>query len=160
VLLTTGGASVGDHDYVQEAFKACGVKIDFWKIALRPGKPFMYGRKGRTHVLGLPGNPVSALVTARIFLKPLLDKMMGLSVEEHTTTAILDGHLDANDGRQDYMRATLRIAADGRRIVSPFSMQDSSMQRTLQLSQALIIRAPHAPEVQTGAEIPVLLLDF
>jgi molybdopterin molybdotransferase len=160
VLMTTGGASVGDHDYVQEAFKACGVKIDFWKIALRPGKPFMYGRKGRTHVMGLPGNPVSALVTARIFLKPLLDKVMGLSTEEVATTAILDGHLDANDGRQDYMRATLRIAADGRRIVSPFSMQDSSMQRTLQLSQALIIRAPHAPEVQTGAEIPILLLDF
>ncbi len=82
VLLTTGGASVGDHDYVQEAFKACGIKIGFWKIALRPGKPFMYGRKGRTHVMGLPGNPVSALVTARIFLKPLLNAMTGRPTDE------------------------------------------------------------------------------
>jgi molybdopterin molybdotransferase len=160
VLVTTGGASVGDHDYVQEAFKACGVKIDFWKIALRPGKPFMYGRKGKTHVMGLPGNPVSALVTARIFLKPLLDTMMGLPVDEQTTTAILDGKLGANDSRQDYMRATLKIGADGRRFVSPFSTQDSSMQRTLQSSQALIIRPPNAAAAQSGDEIPIVLLDF
>lgn len=160
ILLTTGGASVGDHDYVQEAFKACGVKINFWKIALRPGKPFMYGRKDKTHVMGLPGNPVSALVTALIFLKPLLDFMTGLPVLNETTTAILEGHLEANDGRQDYMRATLKIAPDGRRIVSPFAAQDSSMQRTLQSSQALIVRPPDAPAAQSGAEIPVLLLDF
>lgn len=160
ILLTTGGASVGDHDYVQEAFKACGVKINFWKIALRPGKPFMYGRKDKTHVMGLPGNPVSALVTALIFLKPLLDLMTGLPVHKETTTAILEGHLEANDGRQDYMRATLKIAPDGRRIVSPFAAQDSSMQRTLQSSQALIVRPPDAPAAQSGAEIPVLLLDF
>ncbi len=160
ILLTTGGASVGDHDYVQEAFKACGVKINFWKIALRPGKPFMYGRKDKTHVMGLPGNPVSALVTALIFLKPLLDLMTGLPVQNETTTAILDGHLEANDSRQDYMRATLKIAPDGRRIVSPFAAQDSSMQRTLQSSQALIVRPPHAPAAHSGTEIPVLLLDF
>jgi molybdopterin molybdotransferase len=160
VLLTTGGASVGDHDYVQEAFKACGVKIDFWKIALRPGKPFMYGRKGRTHVMGLPGNPVSALVTARIFLKPLLDQMTGLPPSEPETTALLEGHLQVNDHRQDYMRATVKIAPDGQRKVMPFSAQDSSMQRTLQSSQALIIRQPHAPAAQTGDSVSVLLLDF
>ena len=160
VLLTTGGASVGDHDYVQEAFKAAGVKIGFWKIALRPGKPFMYGRKGKTHVMGLPGNPVSALVTARIFLKPLLDRMMGLPDPNGETTAILDGALPENDHRQDYMRATMTIAADGRRIVSPFQAQDSSMQRTLQSSQALIIRPPNAPAAKTGDSVSVLLLDF
>jgi molybdopterin molybdotransferase len=160
VLLTTGGASVGDHDYVQEAFKACGIKIGFWKIALRPGKPFMYGRKGKTHVMGLPGNPVSALVTARIFLKPLLNVMAAISAEEPTTTAILQGGLPANDQRQDYMRATLSIAADGRRTVSPFTAQDSSMQRTLQSSQALIIRPPGAAEATSGDIIPVLMLDF
>jgi molybdopterin molybdotransferase len=160
ILLTTGGASVGDHDYVQAAFKACGVNIGFWKIALRPGKPFMYGRKGKTHVMGLPGNPVSALVTARIFLKPLLDRFSGLPdvVAEHT--AVLDGVLPANDHRQDYMRATLVVGPDGRRIVSPFAAQDSSMQRTFQSSQALIIRPPYAPEAQNGDSVSVLLLDF
>jgi molybdopterin molybdotransferase len=160
ILLTTGGASVGDHDYVQAAFKACGVNIGFWKIALRPGKPFMYGRKGNTHVMGLPGNPVSALVTARIFLKPLLDRFSGLPdvVAEHT--AVLDGVLPANDHRQDYMRATLVVGPDGRRIVSPFAAQDSSMQRTFQSSQALIIRPPYAPEAQNGDSVSVLLLDF
>jgi molybdopterin molybdotransferase len=160
VLLTTGGASVGDHDYVQAAFKASGVKIGFWKIALRPGKPFMYGRKGRTHVMGLPGNPVSALVTARIFLKPLLDVMMGLPASDVRMTAVLKGTLPANDHRQDYMRATLTVAEDGRRTVSPFSAQDSSMQRTLQSSQALIMREPMASAAQDGDSVSVLLLDF
>jgi molybdopterin molybdotransferase len=160
VLLTTGGASVGDHDYVQAAFKACGVKIGFWKIALRPGKPFMYGRKGKTHVMGLPGNPVSALVTARIFLKPLLDRITGLPDGNVDTTAVLDGTLPANDHRQDYVRATLSMASNGLRLVSPFHAQDSSMQRTLQSSQALIIRAPNALEAQKGALVSVLLLDF
>lgn len=160
VLLTTGGASVGDHDYVQAAFKACGVKIDFWKIALRPGKPFMYGRKGRTHVMGLPGNPVSALVTARIFLKPLLDAFAGLSAREQLHTAVLNGNLPLNDNRQDYMRATLSLEADGRRIVTPFGLQDSSMQRTLQSSQALIVREPFAPAAASGALVSIILLDF
>jgi molybdopterin molybdotransferase len=160
VLLSTGGASVGDHDYVQEAFEACGIKIGFWKIALRPGKPFMYGRKGKTHVMGLPGNPVSALVTARIFLLPLLNIMLGQPQETAATTAILNGSLPANDKRQDYMRATLSIASNGRRTVSPFAAQDSSMQRILQSSNALIIRPPDAPAAQNGDEIPILILDF
>jgi molybdopterin molybdotransferase len=160
VLLTTGGASVGDHDYVQAAFRACGVNIGFWKIALRPGKPFMYGRKGKTHVMGLPGNPVSALVTARIFLKPLLDRLMGLPDMMLNHTAILDGTLSANDHRQDYLRATLVVASDGRRTVTPYSAQDSSMQRVLQSSHALIIRPPNAAEAQKGDSVSVLLLDF
>jgi molybdopterin molybdotransferase len=160
VLLTTGGASVGDHDYVQAAFKACGVKIDFWKIAMRPGKPFMYGRKGRTHVMGLPGNPVSALVTARLFLKPLLDAMQGLAVEEMESTAVLIGDLPENDQRQDYIRATLEVASDGRRTVRPFAAQDSSMQRIMQSSQVLIVRAPHAAEAHSADSVSVLLLDF
>ncbi len=160
VLLTTGGASVGDHDYVQAAFRACGVNIDFWKIALRPGKPFMYGRKGKTHVMGLPGNPVSALVTARIFLKPLLDRFSGLPDVNLETTAILDGHLPANDHRQDYMRATMTVEPNGKRTVSAFTAQDSSMQRTLQSSQALIVRPPNAPAARTGDSVSVLLLDF
>ncbi len=160
ILLTTGGASVGDHDYVQEAFKACGVKIGFWKIALRPGKPFMYGRKGKTHVLGLPGNPVSALLTARIFLRPLMNVMQGLAAAEAPTLASLATGLPANDERQDYMRANLEISPDGTRQVSVHTAQDSSMQRLLQSSQALIIRLPHAPSAEIGELVPVLLLDF
>ena len=160
VLLTTGGASVGDHDYVQAAFKACGVNIAFWKIALRPGKPFMYGRKGRTHVMGLPGNPVSALVTARIFLRPLMNVMQGLAPEETPTLARLAMALPVNDGRQDYMRATLQIAPDGTRHVCVQASQDSSMQRLLQSSHCLIVRPPHAPAAEIGALVPVILLDF
>ena len=160
VLLTTGGASVGDHDYVQEAFKACGVKIGFWKIALRPGKPFMYGRKGKTHVMGLPGNPVSALVTAQIFLRPLMNVMQGLPGSETPAFAKLSTALPANDARQDYMRATLELASDGSRQVSAYTAQDSSMQRLLQSSQALIIRPPNAPSAEIGELVPVLLLDF
>jgi molybdopterin molybdotransferase len=160
LLLTTGGASVGDHDHVQAAFKACGVAINFWKIALRPGKPFMYGRKGHTHVMGLPGNPVSALVTARIFMKPLLQAMAGLAVAEPTLTASLNGTLPANDDRQDYVRATMKVEADGHRIVSPFAAQDSSMQRVLQNANAFIVRAPGAAAVQHGDDVPILLIDF
>ena len=160
VLLTTGGASVGDHDYVQEAFKACGVKIGFWKIALRPGKPFMYGRKGKQHVLGLPGNPVSALVCARLFLKPLLDALQGLPPEDVATTARLGTAMTANDSRQDYVRAKLEIAPDGSRTATPFNKQDSSMQRTFRDAHCLIIRAPNAPEAAAGTLIPILNLDF
>lgn len=160
VLVSTGGASVGDTDFVQEAFKASGVRIDFWKIALRPGKPFMYGRKGKTHVMGLPGNPVSALITARIMLKPLIAAMQGLPTGEPEVLARLATALPANDGRQDYIRATLSVDPDGRRTATPFAAQDSSMQRTLQLSQALIIRPPEAPAAPVGTQVPVLILDF
>lgn len=160
ILLTTGGASVGDHDYVQEAFKACGIAIDFWKIAMRPGKPFMYGRKGKLHVMGLPGNPVSALVTARLFLKPLIDALLGLPPETVPPHGILTAPLAANDERQDYIRATLAIDSHGRRSVSPFPVQDSSMQRTMQQAQCLIIRPPLAPAAQPGQSVPILLIDF
>ncbi len=160
ILISTGGASVGDTDFVQEAFKACGVKIAFWMIAIRPGKPFMYGRKGKTHVMGLPGNPVSALITARIFLKPLIAAMLGLPTGEPETLARLTAAMPANDGRQDYVRASLSIAPDGTRTAAPFAAQDSSMQRTLQRSQALIVRPPNAPAAEANSLVPVLILDF
>ncbi len=160
ILVTTGGASVGDHDFVQEAFQACGITLQFWKIAMRPGKPFKYGRKGKLHVMGLPGNPVSALVTARLFLKPLVDTLHGLPRSEDITHAVLERAMPANDSRQDYVRATLRHSAEGRRHVAPIAVQDSSMQRTLQGAQCLIIRAPHAEAATIGQLVPVLLLDF
>ncbi len=160
VLMTTGGASVGDHDYVQEAFKACGVKIGFWKVALRPGKPFMYGRKGKTHVMGLPGNPVSALVTARLFFTPLIKALQSLPTEDKTVTARLAIALAGNDERRDYIRATLSESEDGIRLVTPYVTQDSSMQRTLQSSDALILREPFAAASEAGSPVKVLILDF
>ncbi|MGH6821154.1 MAG: molybdopterin molybdotransferase MoeA, partial [Methylocella sp.] len=160
VLVTTGGASVGEHDFVREALKRSGVKLDFWKIAMRPGKPFMYGRRGRQHVMGLPGNPVSALVCARLFFKPLLCALLGLPVEEPLTQARLETPMKANDGRQDYVRASLSVAEDGSRTVTPFAKQDSSMQRTFREAHCLIIRPPHAGEAQAGAMAPILMLDF
>ena len=160
ILITTGGASVGDHDYVQEALKKSGIKIDFWKIALRPGKPLMFGTKGKLRVLGLPGNPVSALVCARIFLQPLLNEIQGQSDEHSTNTARLGAALAPNDNRQDYLRATLEYTADGSRVATPFSKQDSSMQRTLRNADCLIIREPNAPLAAAGTLVSVLMLDF
>jgi molybdopterin molybdotransferase len=160
ILVTTGGASVGDHDYVQEALKNQGVAIDFWKIAMRPGKPFMYGRRKGQHVLGLPGNPVSALVCARLFLKPLIDALLGLAVSDDLVEARLGAPMKENDMRQDYVRATLDIAPGGCRIVIPFAKQDSSMQRTFREAHALIVRPPHAPAASQGDVVKILRLDF
>ncbi len=159
ILVSSGGASVGDHDFVQEALKRSGVKLNFWRIAMRPGKPFMYGRRGRQHVMGLPGNPVSALVCARLFLKPLLDALLGLP-DEAPMEARLAAPMKANDGRRDYVRASLSVAVDGARTVTPFAKQDSSMQRTFREAHCLIIRPPHAPEAQAGEMAPILMLDF
>ena len=160
ILVTTGGASVGDHDYVQEALRNSGVAIDFWKIAMRPGKPFMYGRRKGQHVLGLPGNPVSALVCARLFLKPLIEAMLGLPMAEDLVEARLGAPMKANDQRQDYVRATLSEDAGGGRIATPFDRQDSSMQRTFREAQALIVRPPHAPAASQHDVVKILRLDF
>jgi len=160
LLITTGGASVGDHDFVQQALKDSGFKMGFWKIAMRPGKPLMFGTQGKFLALGLPGNPVAAMVCARLFVYPLLCKMMGTAADQPEATAILDVDLPANDERQDYVRATLTDLPDGRRTVKPAAIQDSSMQRTLRDAQALIVRPPHAQAVQKGDVVPLLLLDF
>lgn len=157
ILITTGGASVGDHDYVQEALKKSGVKIYFWKIAMRPGKPFMFGTQARLRVLGLPGNPVAALVCAQLFLKPLIEKMLGLELPVQPLLARLTLDLPANDQRQDYLRASLHHAADGARSVTPFPKQDSSMQRVMRDAGCLVIRPPFAPEVKAGDLVEILL---
>jgi molybdopterin molybdotransferase len=160
ILITTGGASVGDHDYVQEALKNSGVNIDFWKIAMRPGKPFMYGRRKGQHVLGLPGNPVSALVCAMLFLKPLLNRLSGLPATDDLVEARLGAAMKENDTRQDYVRATVSTAPDGSRVATPFAKQDSSMQRTFREAHALIVRPPHAPAARVGDTVQILPLDF
>ncbi len=159
ILITTGGASVGDHDFVQEALGKAGVKIDFWKIAMRPGKPFMFGTKGKLRVLGLPGNPVAALVCAQLFLKPLIAAMLNVNVEAPAHTAILTTDLPTNDRRQDYLRSTLHIAPDGSRHVAAVAKQDSSMQRIMRNAQCLIIRKPFAPAAKAGDVVDILLLD-
>ena len=160
MLVTTGGASVGDHDLVIEGLQTRGLIVDFWQIAMRPGKPLLFGRLGPVPVLGLPGNPVSAMVCAILFLLPALARLSGLpAAPPPTTTALLGTPLAANDHRADHLRATVTADADGRVIVTPFPVQDSAMLRRLALADALILRAPHAPPLAAGAEVPVIRLD-
>ena len=123
ILLVTGGASVGEHDLVQEALKMKGLTLDFWRIAMRPGKPLMVGRIGPLRVLGLPGNPVSSFVCAQLFLRPLIRAMLGLSTAPELATAKLAAALPENDERQDYIRARLE-RRDGELLVTPFPVQD------------------------------------
>lgn len=160
VLITTGGASVGDHDFVQEALKRAGVTIGFWKIAMRPGKPLMFGRRGRQRLLGLPGNPVSCLVCARLFLKPLVDSLLGFDASESLVEARLGGAMKENDLRQDYVRSRLERKPDGTLLATPYAKQDSSMQRLMAEAECLIIRAPLAPAAQAGETVKILPLDF
>lgn len=159
ILVTLGGASVGDHDLVQEVLGQEGMDLAFWRIAMRPGKPLMAGRLGRTRVLGLPGNPVSSLVCGLLFLKPLMAKMLGTeAASPDHSHAVLSADLPENDRRQDYVRATLSRAEDDTLVVTPFARQDSSMLNLLAKSGALIVRPPHAPAEKAGATVPVLVL--
>lgn len=159
LLVTTGGASVGDHDLVREALGATGLELDFWQIALRPGKPLMVGRYKDTPMVGLPGNPVSTMVCALLFLKPALERLSGLVASDtDPATARLARPLPASDRRQDYLRASLRRAADGLLEANPFETQDSSLMGVLARSDCLVIRPPHAPAAKTGDMVPVLML--
>lgn len=158
VLVTLGGASVGDHDLVQPALVDAGMVLDFWKIAMRPGKPLMVGSLGGTVVLGLPGNPVSSIVCSYLFLEPLLRHLGGLPASDRRARARLDGALPANDGRQDYVRARLGKADDGSWTARPFARQDSSMMRVLAEADCLIVRPIGAPAAETGAPCEIMLL--
>ena len=159
-LVTTGGASVGDHDLVREALQAGGLVLDFWKIAMRPGKPLMVGRFRDTPMLGLPGNPVSTLVCGLLFLKPAIERLLGLEgAAPSPVRARLSLSLPANDQRQDYLRATLTRSADGTLEARPFSRQDSSMMSALAHSDCLIVRQPRARAAAAGDNVEVILLD-
>ncbi|HTW28442.1 MAG TPA: gephyrin-like molybdotransferase Glp, partial [Acetobacteraceae bacterium] len=130
MLLTTGGASVGDHDLVIEGLTSRGMEVDFWKIAMRPGKPLVFGRLGSVPVIGLPGNPVSALVCAILFVLPALARMSGLPDERPpVSAAVLGTALKANDERADHLRATLARGPAGELVATPFPVQDSAMLR-------------------------------
>lgn len=158
VLVTSGGASVGEHDLVQKALAHEGAEMGFWKIAMRPGKPLMLGDVGAMRVLGLPGNPVSSFVCAEIFLKPLLRRLASRSdIEPEWREAVLGCDLPANDQRAEYMRASL--AQDGGALVAtPFALQDSSLLSVLQAADALVLREAHAPAARTGDPCRVLAL--
>ncbi len=157
VVVTLGGASVGDHDLVHDVLGEQGVVLDFWKIAMRPGKPLMFGRRGRTRFIGMPGNPVASLVCSHLFLKPLVARLGGRRLEQDIRTAVLGAPMAANDLRQDYVRARIDNV-DGRLTATPFSIQDSSMLRILAESGGLIVRAPFAPAVEAGDACTVLML--
>jgi molybdopterin molybdotransferase len=160
LLVTTGGASVGDHDLVQAGLGQRGLALDFWKIAMRPGKPLMFGRMQDMPVLGLPGNPVSALVCAVLFLVPALARLAGLPAAPlPRTAALLGARLPANDRRADFLRARLTTAEDGRLTATAFERQDSAMLRLLATADALLLRAPFAPAAEAGAAVEVIRLD-
>ncbi|MQB20990.1 molybdopterin molybdenumtransferase MoeA [Agrobacterium tumefaciens] len=158
VLVTLGGASVGDHDLVQAALKAEGMALDFWRIAMRPGKPLMVGNIGPMQVLGLPGNPVASLVCSLLFLEPLIHKLGYQAPRAREITVKTATALKANDVRQDYLRARFVGEEDGNPIAEAFTKQDSSMMKIMAKSDCLIIRPPHAPELPAGAECKAIRL--
>jgi len=159
LLVTTGGVSVGEHDLVRDVLGERGLKLDFWRIAMRPGKPLLFGEVGSLPVLGLPGNPVSTVVCAAVFLRPAMAVMLGRPEPETALdSAVLAGDLPANDRRQDYLRAELRIDAAGRRVAAPFSRQDSSMLAMLARADCLIVRPPFAAPAEAGTTVPILPL--
>ena len=161
LLVTTGGASVGEHDLVQSALGPEGFALDFWRIAMRPGKPLIWGRLGQTPLLGLPGNPVSALVCGVVVLLPALRRLSGMAgaAAPRTIRARLGAALPENDRRFDFLRARLETTADGEVVAVPFPLQDSSMLKTLARADALVLRAPHAPPAAAGATAEIIPLD-
>ncbi|MGH6894164.1 MAG: molybdopterin molybdotransferase MoeA [Dongiaceae bacterium] len=159
LLVTSGGASVGEHDLVQKALVARGMRLDFWKIAMRPGKPLMFGELGSLKVLGLPGNPVSTIVTALLFLKPAIERMLRLSgVDQPRHVALLGQDMPASDQRQDYVRARLVTNAQSQPVATPFAPQDSSMLSLLARADCLIVRRPHAPAAKAGEPVDIIPL--
>jgi molybdopterin molybdotransferase len=159
ILVTTGGASVGDHDLVKQSLEAEGVAMAFWQIAMRPGKPMMHGRLGAMRVIGVPGNPVSSYVCTLLFVVPLIRALSGRkAVHNVRDAAVLGSDIAANDRREDYLRARLEKRADGTLVATPVNHQDSSLLANLSASQALVVRAPFAPAAQAGAPCDILRL--
>ncbi len=162
LLLTIGGASVGEHDLVRAALVDASFDIDFWRIAMRPGKPLMFGWRGTTRVIGLPGNPVSAMICTRIFAFPLINALLGAETgAQQLQRATLDRALEANGGRRHYMRGRIRIDPDtGVMKAAPLPSQDSALMAALASADCLIVRERDAPPAQPGETVDILWLDF
>ena len=161
ILVTCGGVSVGDHDLVQKSLAVEGLALSFWKVALRPGRPVMHGRLGEMHVLGLPGNPVSAYVCALLFLVPLIRRLAGRGdLSPAAESAVLGNDLPANDERMDFLRATLQPGPDGTPVATPLPIQDSSMMAALAKADCLVIREPYAPALKAGRRCAIVKLAF
>jgi molybdopterin molybdotransferase len=159
ILVTTGGASVGDHDLVKTSLEAEGVNMAFWKIAMRPGKPMMHGRLGPMRVVAVPGNPVSSYVCTMLFVVPLIRALSGRRTVHHAReTALLGRDLGANDQREDYLRTRLEEREDGTLIATPVTKQDSSLLANLAAAQALVVRLPFAPAAKAGSAVEILRL--
>ena len=157
LLVTTGGASVGEHDLVRSVLGELGLELDFWRIAMRPGKPLIFGKIGDTPMLGLPGTPVSSIVCAIIFMLPAIERMLVIATTRRQKLhACLKTPMSGNDRREDYLRATLEHDDNGSLIAVPFAKQDSSMQSRMAKADCLIIRAPHAPPAAAGDVIEYL----
>lgn len=161
LLVTLGGASVGEHDLVQSALTRQGMELGFWRVALRPGKPLMHGRVGSMLLLGLPGNPVSSTVCGVLFVVPLIRAMLGdpSAGADPVEAAVLGAPLGANDSRQDYLRATLQPRRDGPPVATALPVQDSSMLAVLAQADALVVRPPHATAAAAGDLCPIIRLD-
>lgn len=161
LLVTLGGASVGDHDLVQAALGAEGMELGFWRVALRPGKPLMFGRLGAMTVIGLPGNPVSSIVCGLLFVVPAIRALLGdpRAGADRSEPAILGRDMAENDARQDYLRARLETAPDRLPVVHPETRQDSSMLSVLGTSEALLVRSPHASPARAGDPCRIIRLD-
>ena len=160
ILVTIGGASVGDRDLVASALKSEGLKLDFWKVAMRPGKPLLYGRLGSTRLLGLPGNPVSALVCAHVFLLPMLRRLLGLAADTRPNLFALVGEdLEPNGPREHYMRAVSAWTSAGERVLRPLPSQDSSLVAALATADCLIVRGANAPPARKGDRVKIIPLD-
>ncbi|MDP6689146.1 MAG: molybdopterin molybdotransferase MoeA [Alphaproteobacteria bacterium] len=159
MLVTLGGASVGDHDLVRKVLGQDGLELDFWRIAMRPGKPLIFGRIGETPMMGMPGNPVSSLVCGIVYLRPAIRAMLGLDPHASNRTALLGEDLPANDQRQDYLRATATLNEKGETVVKPFEKQDSSMLSRLAKADCLVLRPPHAEAANAGERVEILPLN-
>jgi molybdopterin molybdotransferase len=160
VLVTIGGASVGDHDLVRGALAREGMELNFWRVNMKPGKPLIHGHIGPMTVLGLPGNPVSAVVCGELFLKPLIRALCGdpEAGADRTEPAFAAVNLAPGGARHEFLRATLARDAQGRTLVTPQPDQDSSLNRVLSQSQALLIRPAKAAACDAGETVRILRL--
>lgn len=158
ILVTTGGASVGDRDYIQSALGAAGLEVGFWKIAMKPGKPLIFGTFRGTPFLGLPGNPVSALICGLLFLRPALLRMQGRDPAVATIDVALAEALPANGGRRDHLRARLLPGPARPPVAQVFPVQDSASLRVLAASDVLVVRPPGAPLAKAGDIVPAIPL--